>query len=645
MPSIAFNQFSTIQGVGEVMVGRRLRNIWDKLSRNAASPATFSPWSAQAYRDEAERLIATGHLLEDRGLLEEALDRYRAAVALSPDFPRAHMNVGNALRRLERWDEAIAAQRNAVACEPSFARARFNLGFVLAEHGEWLAAERELREALRLDPRMVEPRIALADVYEKEERFDDVERQFRDAIEVDPRHAGVALNIGMFRLRQGDVEEALRWLQTARHLDPTIKGVDSQILFTTNFRADLTPAEIAEAHREIGELLAQTTGPSLDTWPNVIDEDRCLNIGYVSGDFGPHPLAVFIRPILQQHDRARFQVYCYSNLPNVDAVTQTLRESADHWRDISVLTDAQVIDQLRKDGIDILVDLSGHTNRERLSIFARHPAPVQVTWLGYLNTTGLAAMDYRITDAHTDPVGMTEGLHTEQLVRMPNSQWCYFAWHDIAEIPIPHVERPDALVFGSFNQYSKITKATLALWARVLNQVPAAELVVLDVRQERSRALLRDRLGNVGLDVNRVRLHGRMPIREYFAAIGNVDIALDTMPYNGATTTLDTLWMGVPLVAFSGDRGIARGSYSILKTLGEEELIATTHDEYVDINVCLACDRRWRERLRATLRQRLAASPLMDAHGFTRGLEARYRDMWRRWCVKVSSSTTSSEDQ
>jgi predicted O-linked N-acetylglucosamine transferase (SPINDLY family) len=297
------------------------------------------------------------------------------------------------------------------------------------------------------------------------------------------------------------------------------------------------------------------------------------------------------------------------------------------------MSDADVARVVRDDHVDILVDLSGHTTGNRLGVFALHPAPVQVTWLGYLNTTGLGAMDYRITDGHTDPPGTTEHLHSERLVRLPHSQWCYAPWHRFAPVSAPHVARPGALVFGSFNQAAKISDVTLSLWARILSALPNAELVVLDVRQAATGAALRRRMAEHGIDTRRVSMVGRLGIDAYFAAIGDVDVALDTTPYNGATTTLDTLWMGVPIVALRGDRGVSRGCYSILSSLGVDDLIARTSDEYVDVNVRLAVDSTWRKRLRATLHELLIDSPLMDVVGFTSALESRYVEMWREWCA------------
>jgi predicted O-linked N-acetylglucosamine transferase (SPINDLY family) len=300
------------------------------------------------------------------------------------------------------------------------------------------------------------------------------------------------------------------------------------------------------------------------------------------------------------------------------------------------MSDHDVAIQVWRDVIDILVDLSGHTARHRLPVLAKHPAPVQATWLGYLNTTGLPEIGYRICDSHTDPAG-SEGLGTEALVRMPHSQWCYVPWYCAPLVAAPHESRPNALVFGSFNQDRKISDECLRLWCRVLTRVPEAELLVLDFPQPAMRKAFLERIERLGGDPRRVTVRGRESIARYFETLGNVDIALDTFPYNGATTTLDTLWMGIPIVALRGSRGISRSGYSILRTLGLDELIAETPDEYVEINVRLALDRSWRARLRASLRTMMEKSPLMDAGGFTEALERRYRAMWLDWCERQAA--------
>jgi protein O-GlcNAc transferase len=604
----------------------------DRTAGGAARDAT--PSTSASAISAADTLIASGHAHEDRGEFEPALALYRQATIAAPAYARAWMNVGNALRQLERFAEAIDALRHAIAQQPEYAPARFNLGALLADRGDGEGAEHELREAIRIDPRMIEPSIVLADLYETQSRFDDAKAQFERALAIAPDHAGTMLNLGVFYFRQGRVDDAVAAFRRAKAIDPGLNDAESSLLFAMNFRDDLSPEAIAEEHRRVGAAIARAVGPPIASWANVPDAGRRLAVGYVSGDYTHHPVTLFLKPVLDHHDRSKCKVTCYSNHATMHPAAEALRARADRWRNISALDDAQVVELIRRDGIDILVDLSGHTNRNRLPVFARHPAPVQVTWLGYLNTTGIPAIAYRIVDAHTDPEGATETLHSEQLVRMPDSQWCYIPWYDVARVPHPHADRPDAVVFGSFNQYMKIGNACLDRWCEILRRVPAAELSILDIRSEAIRQDLLSRIEARGIPPSRVSIRGRQDILEYFTTIGNVDIALDTAPYNGATTTLDALWMDVPIVGLRGDRGISRGTYSILSTLGAQELIARSSDEYVDINVRLANEREWREKLRQTLRPRLERSPLMDAQRFTAALEDRYRAMWRAWCAE-----------
>jgi protein O-GlcNAc transferase len=641
-----------------------MTNLWKRL---IGTRVAMSHGVTRVPSEQPDRLIAQGNDLEDSSEFEAALERYREALHVAPDYPRAHLNVGNALRHLGRYDEAVSALREALRCSPRYAPAHFNLGTLLATLGENGAAESELREALRLDPDLVDAAVVLADVLESTGRLADAEAELCRALTLRPNFAGAALNLGQLYLRQNrfdDAEstllraramnsslvsihaalgslyaktarsgEAARAFARALELDPELKSFESSYLFSLNLRDDLNASTVFAEHARLGAAIGGAVAAPFKSWSNWPDPDRRIKVGYVSGDFGKHPIGLFLRPVLERHDRASFDVHCYSNHRAVDHVTQILQASVGHWSVIAGVEDRLVAEKIRRDEIDVLVDLSGHLARNRLAVFARRPAPIQSTWLGYLNTTGLSTMDYRICDVYTDPVGATEHLQTERLYRMPHSQWCYAPVYDVPHIERPHPERPDAIVFGSFNQYAKINDSCLDLWCRILARVPEATLVVLDVPQGNTRDAFRRRLTQRLIDPKRVVVLGREGILEYFTAIGNVDIALDTFPYNGATTTLDILWMGVPLVALRGDRGIARGGYSILQSMQMPELIADGPDDYVHLNVRLARDISWRRTLHATLRNRLAVSPLMDAARFVVDLEAGYRQMWRAWCA------------
>jgi predicted O-linked N-acetylglucosamine transferase (SPINDLY family) len=398
---------------------------------------------------------------------------------------------------------------------------------------------------------------------------------------------------------------------------------------TLNVRTDLTPAEIAHEHFRFGAAFEARNAKAALVKPRHLP----LRIGYVSGDYKASPVTWFIKPVLEHHDRTRVTTYCYSNVAIEDEVTARVKPHADYWRKIHGMSDDAVCDLIQSDKIDVLVDLSGHTLGNRLGVFARRPAMVQATWLGYLNTTGLKSIDFRITDRHTGPEGVTEELHSEALLRMPESQWCWVPFYDVpAKAAFGRRER---LVFGSFNYAGKVNAETLDLWSRVLREVPDSELRIHAVSQPEFRATMLERLEARQIARDRVTFVPHLAIEKYFDAFREVDIALDTMPYNGGTTTFVTYWMGVPMVALAGNRGIARGGYSIAKSAGLEELIALDADQYVETNVRLATDDGFRVALARSLRDRLMQSALADAKRFTRDLEALFEEMIER---KVASS-------
>jgi len=573
------------------------------------------------------------------------------------------MNIGNALQLMGRINDAIVAQETAVRLAGDNPAAHYNLGAVLVRKNDTSRAERELREALRLKPDMANAAIMLAEVLESDGRVGEAETQLRQVLEGSPQSPGVAHNLGLLLLKQNRLDEAEEVLLRAKSLnpdfaplygdlnsiyvrtgrpreaeralrealsmpDPAFETV-SALLFSLNFRSELDAEAVFREHKRLGAMIDDQADHLPATFGNPHVDQRPLKIGYVSGDFCRHPVGLFMRPVLEQHDLEQFEVHCYSNNPVDDDMTQTLKRAVAHWHPITSLGDPAVADRIRHDGIDILVDLSGHTAHSRLPVFSRRPAPVQVTWLGYLNTTGLRTMDYRLCDWHTDPSPAGEALHTERLIRLPHSQWCYAPVSSAPAITQPHPENPDAVVFGSFNQFAKISDACLELWSSVLQRLPEAQLRVHGVPEGKTRSAFIERLARHGLDPARVSLYGRVRILEYFSSIGDVDVALDAFPYNGATTTLDTLWMGVPIIGLKGDRGIARGTYSILRSLGAPELIAATSSDYVEKNLQLARLHGWRRELRGSLRARLESSPLMDTASFVRDLESSYRQMWR----------------
>jgi predicted O-linked N-acetylglucosamine transferase (SPINDLY family) len=356
-------------------------------------------------------------------------------------------------------------------------------------------------------------------------------------------------------------------------------------------------------------------------------------VGYVSPDFINHAVARFIEPVLSDHDRSRFEVFCYSNAQTPDTVTARLRALSEHWRDTALLDDAQTAALIREDRIDLLVDLAGHTAGNQLLVFARKPAPVQITWIGYPNTTGMGAMDYRLTDAIADPPGLSEAFHREQLVRLPGPFSCYLPSAESPDVnPLPALSAGH-VTFGSFNQFAKLTPAVVELWARLLRECPSAHLLLRarSLADNETASRLRETFARLGVDPGRLELDGsQLSVAAHQGCYHRVDLALDPFPYNGTTTTCEALWMGVPVIALAGRTHVARVGASLLTHLGTPEWIAQSPDDYIERCRALASDLPKLAAIRAGLRARFRASPLGDAKGFTRNLETTYATLWAR---------------
>jgi protein O-GlcNAc transferase len=365
---------------------------------------------------------------------------------------------------------------------------------------------------------------------------------------------------------------------------------------------------------------------------NERDPERRLRIGYVSPDFREHVVGRFLLPLLTSHDKRAVEVFAYAHVPRPDALTESLRACTDSWRSIVGLSDAQAADLIRQDRIDILVDLTMHMDRNRLLVFARKPAPIQATYLAYCASTGLETMDYRLSDPYLDPPGMDESVYSERTIRLPETYWCYQPASETPEVsPLPALER-GYVTFGCLNNFCKVSEPTLAAWAKLLRAVPRSQLL-LHAHAGSHRLRVQGFLEHEGLEPARVRFTGIVPLREYFQLYHRIDIALDTFPYGGGTTTCDALWMGVPVVSLVGPTAVGRGGLSILSNVGLPELVGGKEEDYVRIGREWAGDLPRLSHLRSTLRQRMASSPLMDGPHLARNVEAAYRQMWRTWCA------------
>src|SRR5262249_23793600 len=439
---------------------------------------------------------------------------------------------------------------------------------------------------------------------------------------------------GVLLKESGRLAESLAVHRHTVELDPRLPAGRSNLLYTLNYDETVSRDALYAEHVAWGNSVRFPIGGS--RFANAPDPARRLRIGYVSGDFRHHSVAFFFAPLLDARGRTAVEVFLYSNDARADRMTAWLRERADHWVPIHHLSDELAAARIREDAIDILVDLSGHTSHNRMMLFARKPAPLAVTWLGYPNTTGLPAIDYRFTDAVADPPGEADRLHTERLVRLARGFLCYRAPDDAGSVaPLPALGAGH-VTFGSFNNVAKLSPATIALWARLLREVSGSRLLLKasQFKDRGTRERIAAAFAAAGIDRKRVTvLPPQATTAEHLAAYGRVDIALDPLPYNGTATTCEALWMGGPVATLRGERHAARVGASILTARGLEDLIAQTPDEYVATAVKLARERDALAMLRAGLRERMRASPLCDGAGFARAIEGAYRAMWRDWCA------------
>jgi len=580
--------------------------------------------------DFAEAHFSLGHLLERNERLAEAEPSLRQAVRLAPDDHVAHNHLGMVLVGLGRPEQAATTLRRALAINPKSAHAYSNLGSALRALGQLKEAADSYRHALQLDSTLAAAHIGLGDALGDLGSLEEATKSYWEAIRLEPRHPIAHAGLALALMRVGSLAEAESAYRRALELKPNFSGVHSDLILLSNYRPDRTARDIYAEHRRFGDLFRGSRNEALCA--NNRDPDRPLRVGYVSGDFRDHSVAFFIEPVLATHDRRTFEITCYHNSHRSDSTTERLKAHAQRWRSIMGLPDDGLARLIREDAIDILVDLSGHTANNRLPAFARKPAPVQATWLGYPNTTGLDAMDWRITDGLASPEGALDSLHSEKLQRLPDSQWCYLPPKDSPDVVSPPGTRDGSCTFGAFCTPAKINDVVLTAWGEILRRSPGSRLIVLASGLPAVPTGYRRRFEACGIDERRLELHPQRAFRDYLALHGSIDVMLDTFPYSGGTTTCHALWMGVPVVSLTGDTATSRGGASLLGTLGLPELVHESRDRYVAAAAKLASDKGRLTALRASLRERMLASPLTDAHRFTRHLEGAYRSMWHAWC-------------
>lgn len=582
--------------------------------------------------DDADVHQLRGLCLFRLGDAAGAVEAYRRSLAIAPDLAAALNGLGVALQALGDLGAASEALRAAARRWPEDSDILANLGTVLVARGEVDDGIALLRKSTGLDPTDATAFSNLGHALFLIGHLSEAVAACEAAVRLKPDYADAYSNLGTALGNQGRLAEATAAFERALALDPDHGQSHSNRLFLGNYDADMSPAALAELHRNFGRRQENAA-----VLRHEVDRDpgRALRVGYVSPDFRQHSVAYFAEPLLAAHDPGIVEVTCYAAVKKRDDVSERLQSRAGGWRNILGMSDAAAADCIRADRIDILVDLAGHTAGNRLGVFARKPAPVQATYIGYPNTTGLTRVDYRLTDASADPPGEDASLYTERLYRLPR---CFLAYGPPPEAP-PVAARPGLAAghetFGSFNALTKVNPRTIATWAAILHAVPNARLLLKNssLVDAGAQARYRGLFAIHGIAADRLDLVGYLPERGGHLALYNrIDIALDTFPYNGTTTTCEALWMGVPVVTWRGDRHAGRVGASLLAAVGLDELVAPSLEAYVALARDLAGEPERLAALSRSLRERLKASPLVDARGLARVLEAAYREMWQLWC-------------
>jgi predicted O-linked N-acetylglucosamine transferase (SPINDLY family) len=571
-------------------------------------------------------LCNTGEAYRRLGRTEEALGAFGSATRVNPTLVEAHFNLGLTLDQLGRRREAASAYEAALKLKPSLPRAALLLIEAwrdVAEYARAIAAYSWLAPLVpESGPMHAAVSGALLDVF----RLDEAEAHLRRALELSPERADWLADLGAVLAERGELGEALVLLRRARAAQPDDARIHGNLVYLCAFERDADTRAISHEAQAFDARHAQAIEPVARPHSRSPDAKRRLRVGYYSPDFREHPVAWFMEPLLREHDRRTVEVFCYASVTRPDTRTARLSALSEHFRDISAASDAEAARIIAQDEIDVLVDLALHSGRSRPLLLARRPAPVQCCWLAYPGTSGLSAMDYRLSDPYLDPPGLDDALYRETTLRLPETYWCYEPHSDSPDVaPLPALVR-GAVTFGCLNSFKKVSARALELWARLLRANPEARLqLIAPLGAARARVLAV--FERFGIDSQRIEFLAHVNRAGYLALYNEVDICLDPMPSGGGTTTLDSFWMGVPVVTLAGKSALGRAGVSIASNLGLTDLIARSEDEYVAIATAVSSDVERLAELRRGLRARMQASPLLDQPRFARRIEAAFAKM------------------
>lgn len=622
---------------------------------------------------DVEAISNLGNAQKAQGQLDDAVGSYQRALEINPNYVVGYYNLGIALKESRRLDEAVVAYRQALTLHPGFAEAHYNLGLALFELGRMQESEASYRAALKLNPQYLEALNNLGVVLSRQRRFDEslvinqqavrlqpnlakahnnqgnvlkellrfgeAEQSLRRALALDPDAAETSLNLGNLLKEVGRLDEALAQYERAVNLDPNDMEVFSNLVLTANYMSGMAGAEVLALSRRYGEAVQHNARPYVE-WPNIPDVDRPIRVGLMSGDLYQHPVGFFldsVLPALKAHAGERIELHAYANQVESDALTQRLQACCAGWRNVMGMSDQALAEQIRADGIDILIDLAGHTARNRLPVFAWKPVPVQASWLGYFATTGVQAIDHLIADPWTLPANI-EASFTEHIWRLPETRLCFTPPDADVQVSCLPAAKAGHVTFGCFNNLTKMNDEVVALWAQVLLAVPGSQLLLkaAQLGDGAVRQQVLARFARHGIEASRLLLEGPSDRASYLAAYHRIDIGLDPFPFTGGTTTVESLWMGVPVLTLAGSSMIARQGVGLLTNAGLPDWVAVDQADYVAKAVAHSADVPVLTALRAHLRQQVLASPIFDEPRFAVHLDAALRGMWHQWCRQGS---------
>ncbi|MBP9218117.1 MAG: tetratricopeptide repeat protein [Sterolibacterium sp.] len=589
---------------------------------------------------QADTCRNLGVLLEGQGQRDEAIECFQRALVANPQYAEVHYFLAVALGKQGERLAAIRSHLRAIACKPDYSEANNDLGVLLVEQGMPEDARKAFERALAAQPDNAAAYLNLGNLYRSQGALRQAVEHYCHALTYKTDYVAAYQKLAITLMSMGELEQGLDFYRQALAHAPGDAGAFSSYLFSLQYLPGVSAEALFAEHRAYAERFET---PWKAGWPAHArdhdrnrDPERRLRIGYVSADFRDHVVSVFIEPILAGHDASAFEIFCYYNFAQQDQTTERLQALVAHWRSCVEMTDDQLVDCIRQDGIDILIDLSGHTADNRLPVFARKPAPIQATWIGTAATTGLTAMDYRITDFELDPPGQTECYHSEQLMRLP-AQAAYRPEPGCPEVNALPAQRCGGFTFASLNATLKINAAVIDLWSRILQAVPGSRLMLGNAESAEVRAWLTEGFARNGVAIERLFFQPKLKMLEYLALHHQIDLALDPFPYNGASTTLHALWMGVPVLTLQGAWPNARLGASLMTQVDLPEFIARDAEDYVRRAVAFSQDLPGLVQIRQSLRARLAVRNT-DAAAITRNIEAAYRQMWRTWCASATPS-------